>query len=122
MLHILASEFAQADGFRRVNHLFYARKGDLEAMPPNEESISNVVFARDLVQDKKKRHSDESSPHGSETEAIYHRSATLHWRNLCYNIKTKSGTRRILNNIDGWVKPGTMTALMVCQKKIHSTT
>ena len=31
---------------------------------------------------------------------------------MCYDVKIKSETRRILDNVDGWVKPGTLTALM----------
>lgn len=34
------------------------------------------------------------------------------WRDLCYDIKIKGKERRILNHVDGWVKPGTLTALM----------
>lgn len=37
---------------------------------------------------------------------------TFHWRNVCYDIKIKGETRRILDHVDGWVKPGTLTALM----------
>ncbi|OUM53523.1 hypothetical protein BVG19_g2815 [[Candida] boidinii] len=36
----------------------------------------------------------------------------FHWRDVCYDVKIKSETRRILNHVDGWVKPGTLTALM----------
>ncbi|KAL6452013.1 CDR3 Opaque-specific ABC transporter CDR3 [Candida maltosa Xu316] len=36
----------------------------------------------------------------------------FHWRNLTYTIKIKSEDRIILNDIDGWVKPGEVTALM----------
>lgn len=42
----------------------------------------------------------------SKSEAIYH------WKNLCYEVQIKDETRRILNCVDGWVKPGTLTALM----------
>lgn len=36
----------------------------------------------------------------------------FHWRNVCYDIKIKGKPRRILDSVDGWVKPGTLTALM----------
>lgn len=42
-------------------------------------------------------------------------TSVFHWNNLCYEVKVKGETRQILNNVAGWVKPGTMTALMVCQ-------
>lgn len=37
----------------------------------------------------------------------------FHWRNVCYDISIKGERRRILDHVDGWVKPGTLTALMV---------
>lgn len=40
-------------------------------------------------------------------------TATIHWNNLSYGIGAKAGTRAILTSIDGWIKPGTLTALMV---------
>lgn len=36
----------------------------------------------------------------------------FHWRNLTYQVKIKSENRVILNSVDGWVKPGQVTALM----------
>lgn len=42
----------------------------------------------------------------SKSEAIFH------WKNVCYDVVVKGETRRILSGIDGWVKPGTLTALM----------
>lgn len=36
----------------------------------------------------------------------------FYWQNVCYDIKIKKEDRRILDNVDGWVKPGTLTALM----------
>ncbi|KAK0638318.1 ZEB2-regulated ABC transporter 1 [Lasiodiplodia hormozganensis] len=36
----------------------------------------------------------------------------FHWEDVCYDIKIKNEERRILDHVDGWVKPGTLTALM----------
>ena len=36
----------------------------------------------------------------------------FHWRDLTYSVKIKSEDRVILNHVDGWVKPGQVTALM----------
>lgn len=41
------------------------------------------------------------------------RGATIHWESINYEIKTHSGPRKILTAIDGWVRPKTLTALMV---------
>lgn len=40
-------------------------------------------------------------------------SNTLHWRDVCYDVPIKGEMRRIADHIDGWVTPGTLTALMV---------
>jgi ATP-binding cassette, subfamily G (WHITE), member 2, PDR len=53
--------------------------------------------------------------HSSEPIKSSHRQKSVfHWRNVCYDVKIKDETRRILDHVDGWVKPGTLTALMVC--------
>ncbi|CDK25256.1 unnamed protein product [Kuraishia capsulata CBS 1993] len=36
----------------------------------------------------------------------------FHWRDVCYEVNIKTEVRKILNHVDGWVKPGTLTALM----------
>ncbi|KAH7159764.1 putative ABC multidrug transporter [Dactylonectria estremocensis] len=36
----------------------------------------------------------------------------LMWRGLNYDIPVEKGTRRLLDDVNGWVKPGTLTALM----------
>ncbi|KAK9419698.1 putative ABC transporter domain-containing protein [Seiridium unicorne] len=52
---------------------------------------------------------------GTEKEtggALQGSTSVFHWNNVCYDIKIKGEPRRILDNVDGWVKPGTLTALM----------
>ncbi|KAK7029741.1 ABC-2 type transporter-domain-containing protein [Favolaschia claudopus] len=35
------------------------------------------------------------------------------WKDVCFDIKLKDGSdRRLLDHVDGWVRPGTLTALM----------
>ena len=34
------------------------------------------------------------------------------WKDVCYDIEIKGESRRLLDNVSGWVKPGTLTALM----------
>ncbi|KAK5203138.1 Multidrug resistance protein [Exophiala xenobiotica] len=45
--------------------------------------------------------------------AIIQRQTTIfHWNDVCYDIRIKGGGRRILDHVDGWVKPGTLTAMV----------
>lgn len=43
---------------------------------------------------------------------IQKQEAIFQWKDVCYDIKIKGEPRRILDHVDGWVKPGTLTALM----------
>ncbi|KAE8325069.1 ABC-2 type transporter-domain-containing protein [Aspergillus sergii] len=53
---------------------------------------------------------DESAPQASA--GIQRQTAIFQWKDVCYDIKIKGQPRRILDHVDGWVKPGTCTALM----------
>jgi ATP-binding cassette subfamily G (WHITE) protein 2 (PDR) len=41
------------------------------------------------------------------------RTSVFHWKDVCYDIQVKGEPQRILDHGDGWIKPGTLTALMV---------
>lgn len=43
--------------------------------------------------------------------SIQKQTAQFHWLGVNYDIKIKGGARRLLDDVDGWVKPGTLTAL-----------
>lgn len=75
---------------------------------------------------KKKRRTDEESgspasheksrqdeANGEASNGITAQKNVFHWRDLCYDITIKGRTRRITDHVNGWVKPGKLTALMV---------
>ena len=43
---------------------------------------------------------------------IQRQTSVFSWKDVIYDVKIKKETRRILDHVDGWVKPGTLTALM----------
>jgi len=43
---------------------------------------------------------------------IQKQTAIFSWSDVTYDVKIKKETRRILDHVDGWVQPGTLTALM----------
>ncbi|KAL7268765.1 Multidrug resistance protein [Rhizina undulata] len=49
---------------------------------------------------------------GEVSAAIQRQTDIFMWRDVCYDIKIKGEGRRLLDHVDGWVKPGTLTALM----------
>lgn len=44
---------------------------------------------------------------------IHKQTSVFHWDGVNYDIKIKKTHRRLLDDVDGWVVPGTLTALMV---------
>lgn len=53
---------------------------------------------------------------GSSTDAepvVQKQVSIFHWEKVNYEIQIKNETRVILDSVDGWIKPGTLTALMV---------
>ncbi|KAE8394955.1 ABC-2 type transporter-domain-containing protein [Aspergillus alliaceus] len=47
-----------------------------------------------------------------KTHAPPREGQIFQWQDVCYDIKNKGEFRRILDHVDGWVQPGTLTALM----------
>lgn len=47
-----------------------------------------------------------------DVNAIPPQKDVFTWRNVVYDITIKGEPRRLLDNVSGWVKPGTLTALM----------
>ncbi|GEQ70600.1 hypothetical protein JCM33374_g4278 [Metschnikowia sp. JCM 33374] len=78
-----------------------ALANDIENNLPNEK-----LDLSETLENYKERSDSSSSEKGAPQKKIFH------WKNLTYSVKIKSEDRVILNQIDGWVKPGQVTALM----------
>ncbi|KAH7157406.1 ABC-2 type transporter-domain-containing protein [Dactylonectria estremocensis] len=74
---------------------------------PNKE---RKALNEALIEKRDARRRDRSNESGSdlkiESEAI------LTWEDLNYDVPVPGGTRRLLNNVFGYVRPGELTALM----------
>ncbi|KAJ3926824.1 MAG: AtrD, ABC-transporter [Lentinula lateritia] len=55
---------------------------------------------------------DEKVKRASAVSGLQKQTSIFHWEDVCYDIKIKGEGRRLLDNVDGWVEPGTLTALM----------
>ncbi|USW58775.1 Putative ABC transporter-like, ATP-binding domain, AAA+ ATPase domain, CDR ABC transporter [Septoria linicola] len=75
----------------------------LKEKRPDEENVSAGRDPNALAQ---------TESYTSATDIIQRQTAIFSWKDVCYDIKIKSENRRILDHVDGWVKPGTLTALM----------
>ncbi|ODQ57422.1 hypothetical protein WICANDRAFT_57680 [Wickerhamomyces anomalus NRRL Y-366-8] len=87
-----------------------------------------LLFQRSTLRKLKKQHGDikndleagserdvteQDEEEGEQNVDVIHAGTDIfHWRDVHYSVKIKKETREILNGVDGWVKPGTLTALM----------
>lgn len=104
VLYLVASELNSATSstaeflvFRRGHvpaHLRHLEKGG------NEASGAEVVLASKIAAKER------------DASAIPSQHDVFTWQNVCYDIPVKGGERRLLDHVSGWVKPGTLTALM----------
>jgi ABC-type multidrug transport system ATPase subunit len=127
-----AFQYTHAHKWRNIGILFVFVFGLMALYLGATELVSSkkskgevLVFRRGHKLIKKSKSTDdlESAPTGrpvspgksenSDNIAIIERqTAIFQWSDVCYDIKIKGQPRRILDHVDGWVKPGTLTALM----------
>ncbi|ESZ90193.1 ABC transporter [Sclerotinia borealis F-4128] len=69
-----------------------------------------------VVQEKRQK---DSRPASQDTKVedetndqLMRNTSVFTWKNLTYTVKTPSGDRILLDNVQGWVKPGMLGALM----------
>lgn len=92
---------------RKVTDSGATNSDDIENNLPNEKVALNDAL--DSAKDSKAS-KDEDSTQGSDKDDGQRQ--IFHWKDLTYQVKIKSEDRVILNHVDGWVKPGQITALM----------
>lgn len=103
--YLFASEYVKEEKprgevllFRRREQKLLRHKVDEEAQSIHAVPVSSVT-PKQLVQDN--------------STTIQRQTAVVHWDSLSYTIKIKKDERKLLDDVEGFVRPGTMTALMV---------
>lgn len=101
-LHLLATEYVASER-SKGEVLVYPRKAmtQLKKAPKDIESVSSGVI---------EQHPYDTLSSGG---GIVKQTSVFHWRDVCYDIDINGEPCRILDHVNGWVKPGTLTALMV---------
>ncbi|KAJ5729680.1 ABC multidrug transporter A-2 [Penicillium malachiteum] len=105
ILYVVCSEFIRAKPSKGEILVFPRGK-----IPTFAKKIRNNDSESGLSE---KENIGEPQPESeNQTAHLAKQTAIFHWENVCYDIKIKGNPRRILDGVDGWVKPGTLTALM----------
>ncbi|KAA8901298.1 ABC-2 type transporter-domain-containing protein [Sphaerosporella brunnea] len=100
--YLFATEYISAA--RSKGEVLVFRRGRVSAGPKDIESASREKFPVN---------SAAPSMNPTEISAVIQKQTSIfHWEDVVYDIKIKKEDRRLLDHVDGWVKPGTLTALM----------
>lgn len=111
--HLLAAQYIPAQR-SKGDIIRFLRDGSKRRTSPDLENSNPLTFAQDSARQAPHTITGLEKPALNEQPEIIHKqTAVFHWSGLSYEVKTKDGTKKILNNVDGWVEPGTLTALMV---------
>lgn len=103
-IYLLATEYIPPQR-SKGEVLIFQKGGKMQTKPKDEETQElSVTVSKEPKAQTSKENTDAL---GEKTKA-----ATFVWNELSYDIKANGETRRLLDNIEGWVKPGTLTALM----------
>ncbi|KAK4458061.1 putative ATP-binding transporter [Cladorrhinum samala] len=97
-VNIVAGEFVRFGMGGNQAKVF--QKPNAERKKLNEELI------------RKKEERRKARAEQSDSELKINSESILTWENLCYDVPVPGGTRRLLNEVFGYVKPGQLTALM----------
>lgn len=103
VMYIIASELIRAKPSKGEVLVF--PRGKIPAFVRNRDDDPERVIASEKSAVAVAENEDQAA-------AIIRQTSIFHWENVCYDIKIKGTPRRILDCVDGWVKPGTLTALM----------
>ncbi len=101
--YLTATEYISAS--KSKGEVLVFRRGHVpvelrEAEADDEESIQPVQHG--IV--------DEPSKEAmAEFNGLEKQTAIFHWEDVGYDIKIKGEPKRLLDHVDGWVEPGTLT-------------
>jgi ABC-type multidrug transport system permease subunit/ABC-type Mn2+/Zn2+ transport system ATPase subunit len=103
LVYLVATELISAK--KSKGEVLVFRRGHMPVFTKGKHDPEAVTSGPVAVLEKtKSKVTDQGRFQGS--------TSTFHWSNVCYHVKIKKENRQILDHVDGWVKPGTLTALM----------
>ena len=106
-LYLIATELHSSVS-SKADVLLFLRKHGADGIQKTAVHVSNLDGRLDLPKARDVRNSNQAQ----EIKFIEAQRSVFTWRDLVYDIQIKDETHRLLDHVSGWVKPGTLTALM----------
>ncbi|OJJ48676.1 hypothetical protein ASPZODRAFT_61558 [Penicilliopsis zonata CBS 506.65] len=112
LTYLLASEFNSATTSTAEFLVF--RRGHVPSYMKEVDRGDGASNARTLEAPESNGAAEKREEAGQDNgvSAIPKQHDVFTWQKVCYDIPVKGGQRRLLDEVSGWVKPGTLTALM----------
>lgn len=105
--YLVAIEYIQ--GAKSKGEVLVFRKSFLKKQKKARKESGGDIETGAVMAGEKGGVESESSSSSINLQA---QKGIFQWKDVCYDIKVKDGERRLLDHVDGYVKPGTLTALM----------
>lgn len=106
LIYFVASDYVTAK--KSKGEILVFCRGYVPKLPAKGNDIEGLGSGPDVTILEKPRNGYDAD----KNKGFQGSTSVFHWNNVCYDIKIKGKPRCILDNVDGWVKPGTLTALM----------
>jgi ATP-binding cassette, subfamily G (WHITE), member 2, PDR len=105
VLHLIAAQYVASER-PKGEVLVFTRSGMAKQGPKPGTDIESGNVGK----------FQQSSDTEAQNEAVGHmekHTSVFHWKDVTYDIKINGEPRRILDHVEGWLRPGTLTVLMV---------
>ncbi|WVQ84194.1 hypothetical protein IAT38_006345 [Cryptococcus sp. DSM 104549] len=107
-IYLTATELITAQ--KSKGEVLVFQRGRVPTALKKSLSTTSDIEAQNVGRPGASHQNSDSGEHGKPI--IQRQTAIFSWKDVVYDIKIKGEPRRILDHVDGWVKPGTLTALM----------
>ena len=110
LAYMVASEFQSDPSSLGGVMVFKRGKVDNKILKEYADDPEDAIIEQEEA--RRARGEDEKEHEHETTGALAVSDEVFSWRHVCYDVQIKDQTRRLLDDVSGYVAPGKMTALM----------
>ena len=109
LAYMVASEFQSDPSSLGGVMVFKRGKVDSKILKEYADDPEDAIIEQE---EARRARGEDEKEHEHDTGALEVSDEVFSWRHVCYDVQIKDQTRRLLDDVSGYVAPGKMTALM----------
>ena len=109
LAYMVASEFQSDPSSLGGVMVFKRGKVDNKILKEYADDPEDAIIEQE---ETRRARGEDEKEHEHNTGALEVSDEVFSWRHVCYDVQIKDQTRRLLDDVSGYVAPGKMTALM----------